>query len=213
MNILILGAAGRISRLVTKHLLSQTEHQLVLFARKAHDRIKITAPERIRLLDGDFKSAASLNEAMKGVDLVYLNAMDDTAGLKNILAAMEQNNVTRFIGASILGIYDEVEGAFGAWNKRMVGSERIKLHAANASLVEASGLNYTILRLTWLYDQVSNRKYRTTNKGEPFKGSQVTREAVSQLIVDIIQDNSKKYFKTSLGVSEPDTDWNKPSFY
>lgn len=213
MNILILGAAGRIGRLVTKYLLSQTNHHLILFARKAHERIKVIEPGRVKLVEGDFNSSPALNKAMKEVDIVYLNAMDDTAGLKNILSAMEQNKVTKFIGASILGIYDEVPGAFGVWNKRMVGNERITLHAANAGLIEASPLNYTILRLTWLYNQESNRRYMITQKNEPFKGVQVTREAVSQLIVDIIQQPFEMYFKTSLGVSEPNTDWDKPCFY
>ena len=167
----------------------------------------------MRLVDGDFKHTKPLLEALNGADIVYVNAMDDTEGLKNILAAMEEKKVKRFIGASILGIYDEVPGAFGAWNKRMVGTERIKLQAANAGLVEASELDYTILRLTWLYDQQNNRNYMLTYKGEAFRGAQVTREAVAQLIVDMIDEKSEKYLKTSLGVSEPDTDWNKPSFY
>jgi hypothetical protein len=52
-----------------------------------------------------------------------------------------------------------------------------------------------------------------TQKGEPFIGAQVTCQAVTQLIMDIIEEKSNKYIKTSLGVSEPNTDWDKPSFY
>ncbi|NHN35235.1 saccharopine dehydrogenase [Paenibacillus agricola] len=43
-------------------------------------------------------------------------------------------------------------------------------------------------------------------------GAQVTREAVAQLIVDVIE-NPADYAKTSIGVSEPNTNWSKPSFY
>jgi len=80
-------------------------------------------------------------------------------------------------------------------------------------LVEIPTLDYTILRLTWLYNQEGNRAYHLTFKGEPFEGAQVTRQAVTQLIVDIIQEKSTKFIKTSIGVGEPDTNWDKPSFY
>ncbi|WP_168354910.1 hypothetical protein [Clostridium sartagoforme] len=50
-------------------------------------------------------------------------------------------------------------------------------------------------------------------KKEPLIDEQVTRHAVTQLIMDIIEEKSSEYIKASLGVSEPDTDWNKPSFY
>jgi hypothetical protein len=75
------------------------------------------------------------------------------------------------------------------------------------------GLDYTILRLTWLYNEKGNTKYSLTQKGEPFRGTEVTREAVSQLVVDILNDGSGKYVQKSIGVSEPDTDGEKPSFY
>ncbi|WP_261975387.1 hypothetical protein [Lactiplantibacillus plantarum] len=41
----------------------------------------------------------------------------------------------------------------------------------------------------------------------------MTRQAVAQLIVNILQDESRKYARESLGVNEPNTNWDKPSFY
>jgi len=52
-----------------------------------------------------------------------------------------------------------------------------------------------------------------TRKGDPFRSTQVTREAVAQLIVDIIMTSDGRYTGQSLGVGEPDTEWDKPSFY
>ncbi|WP_158829825.1 NAD(P)H-binding protein [Mucilaginibacter lacusdianchii] len=213
MNILILGAAGQIARVLTTDLLSQTDHRLILYARNARQRLQEENTDRISIVEGDFKDPNRLSQAMQGVDLVYVNAMSDTDGLRTILETMNKHRVKRLIGVSILGIYDEVPGAFGAWNKRMVGSQRIQLQAENAKLVEDSGLEYTILRLTWLYNQRNNRNYTLTQKGEPFHGAQVSREAVARLIVDIINEPTGKLSKTSLGVSEPGTDWDKPSFY
>lgn len=213
MKILILGAAGEIGRLFTDYLLEQTGHELVLYARNADRRLKIKAPNRETLVSGDFLDYALLVEAMKNVDFIYLNDMNNKGGVRNVVNAMKETGVTRIAVASILDIYDEVPGAFGAWNRRMLGENGIRLHKETAALVEIPELDYTILRLTWLYNQEGNQDYLLTSKGEPFKGAQVTRQAVAQLMVDIIEDASGKYIQKSLGVGEPDTDWDKPSFY
>lgn len=215
MNILILGAAGQISRMLTNELLAQTSNNLVLYARNASTRLKEKKSERVKIVDGDFKDVNALAKAMEGIDVVYLNDMGDDESTKTIVEAMKKAGVSHLIGASVLGIYDEVHGAFGQWNKRMmVGLEdRVRGQILSAKAVETSSLNYTLLRLTWLYNQKGNKDYTLTQKGEPFIGAQVTREAVTQLIIDIITAKDERYNKKSLGVSEPDTDWDKPSFY
>lgn len=133
---------------------------------------------------------------MEDVDLVYLNDMGDSSLTKIIIDSMQIAGVNRVIGASVLGIYDEVPGAFGEWNKRMIGNHpRMRGQIESARLLESSDLDYTILRFTWLYNQAGNTKYLVTQKGEPFKGAQVTRQAVTQLIMDIIEEVSSKYHK------------------
>jgi uncharacterized protein YbjT (DUF2867 family) len=212
LNILILGAAGQISRLVTKKVLEETDNSLTLFARNVSGRILVTDPAREKVIDGDFKDKSLVKEALKGIDLVYLNDMNDEKGIQTVVEAMEEVGVKKLIVASILGIYDEVQGAFGKWNERMVGRAGINLHKRTAAIVENSNLDYTILRLTWLYNQKGNNAYQLTQKGAPFQGAQVTREAVAQLILDVIEE-PEKFVKKSLGVGEPNTNWANPSFY
>ena len=213
MKILILGAAGQIGRMLTKDLLEQTDYELVLYARNASGRLKNVESNRVTIVDGDFTNYNALCKAMKDIDAIYLNDMNSKEGIQTIVKAMKATGNKRIIVASILGIYDEVPGAFGKWNLRMVGARGIQLHKENVSLVEVPDLDYTILRLTWLYDQEGNRDYRLTSKGEPFEGAQVTRQAVALVVANILQDRSGKYLKTSLGVGEPNTKWDKPSFY
>jgi nucleoside-diphosphate-sugar epimerase len=213
MKILILGAAGQISRMATDLLLRQTDASLVLYARRATSRLKAADPQRVRLVDGDFTNTQTLRETMQGVDVVYINAAGDKAAKQVIAQAMQAAGVARVIEAAILGIYDEVPGAFGNWNKGMVGPSRIRQVAEATRVFENEAFDYTILRLTWLYNQAGNTKYLLTQKNEPFVGAQVTRQAVAQLIVDIVTASDNRFVKTSLGVSEPNTDWDKPSFY
>lgn len=214
MNILILGAAGRIGKLLTADLLAQTPYNLVLYAKDANARLRAEKSERVEIVDGDFKDPDALSSAMNRVDIVYINDLGDDRSTATIIAAMKKAGVKRVIGASILGIYDEVPGEFGRWNKRMIGSSpRMQTQINSAHAIEESGLDYTLLRLTWLYDQDGNRDYVLTEKGDPFRSTQVTREAVSQLIVDIIMAGDDRFIGKSLGVGEPDTEWDKPSFY
>ncbi|RSK38398.1 NAD(P)H-binding protein [Hymenobacter perfusus] len=213
MNILILGAAGQISRMAADLLLRQTDANLILYARRATSRLKAADPQRVRLVDGDFTDTQTLTKTMQGVDVVYVNAAGDKAAKQVIAAAMQAAGVRKVIEASILGIYDEVPGAFGNWNKGMVGPSRIRQVAEATRVFENEAFDYTILRLTWLYNQAGNTAYMLTQKGEPFVGAQVTRQAVAQLLVDIITAADNRFAKTSLGVSEPNTDWDKPSFY
>lgn len=214
MKILILGAAGQIARMVRNELINKTGYSIVLYARNGHKRLTIQDDNREVIFDGDFKDKDKLIDAMKDVDLVYINDMSDDKSTKAIIDAMHDSGVRRVIAASVLGIYDEVPGAFGKWNKRMIGgSPRMHSQIESARILENSNLDYTLLRLTWLYNENGNIKYRITQKGEPFVGAQVTRQAVTQSIMDIIEEKSDKYLQTSLGVSEPNTDWAKPSFY
>ncbi|MFJ5624604.1 NAD(P)H-binding protein [Peribacillus loiseleuriae] len=214
MKILILGAVGQIAHMLKNELLNKTGHSTVLYARNGHKRLTIIDKSREDIFTGDFQDKDKLIDAMKNVDLVYINDVGDEVSTKTIIDAMHDAGVRRVIAASVLGIYDEVPGAFGEWNKRMIGgSPRMRSQITSARMLENSKLDYTLLRLTWLYNQAGNTKYLITQKGEPFKGTQVTRQAVTQLIMDIIEEKSDKYLYVSLGVSEPDTDWEKPSFY
>ena len=215
MKVLILGAAGEVGIMLTNLLLKETNDDLVLFARHASLRIKIKDESREQLVDGDFTDKAKLIKAMKEVDAVYINDMGTPEAVKNIIEAMQESGVKRFIGATILGIYNEVEGEFGKWNDQMIGhSPRYEDQRNSVAMIENSVLDYTLLRLTWLYNQEGNEKYHLTQKGEPFIGAQVTRQAVARLIVDILNNKTGKYTHKSLGVSEPGTEkMSKPSFY
>lgn len=211
-TILILGAAGQISTYLTARLLKETDYHLKLFARNASNRIKVTDPDREVVIDGDFKDKHTLNDAMKGVDAVYLNEMRDLPAVQGIVAAMDANNVKKFVAATVLGIEDEVKGNFGQWNNALIESS-ITRRKKTADVIKKSDLDYTLLRLAWLFNDDNNTAYEVTQSGEPFGGTEVSRQAVAKFIVEILKDDSGKYARKSLGVNEPNTHFDKPSFY
>jgi len=214
MKVLILGAAGHIACLLRDNLLNETDNKLVLYARNANQRLTVQDDTREQIVEGDFLDEEALKEALTDVDAVHLNDMGNTNAVKTVIKAMKASQVKRFIGASILGIYNEVGGAFGEWNHAMIGtSPRMQAQKDSAKAVENADLDYTLLRLTWLYNEEGNENYMLTQKRERFTGAQVTREAVARLVIDILDNKNNQFIGKSVGVSEPGTDWGKPSFY
>lgn len=211
-NVMILGAHGQIATLARHQLLKETDHHLSLFLRNA-GRLQDVNPQRETVIDGDVTDTAKLTKALAGIDVVYANlgnkGIEDQA--KSVVKAMDAAGVSRLIWISTLGIYDEVPGAFGKWNHQMLDGGYLETYAAAAKVIENSDLKYTIIRPAWL----SNKNivsYELTEKGEPFKGTEVSRRSIADFVVKLINDPSK-HIGASLGVEQPNTQGDKPSFY
>ena len=209
-KLLILGAGGQIAKQVIGLLVNDPGIRLTLYLRHAR-KLGDVATGRAIIVEADVTDHKKLKEAMQGQDIVYANLDGPVDKLaQNILRAMQETAVRRLIFISSLGIYDEVPGAFGKWNKRMIG-QYLGPHRKAAGLIEASDLNYTILRPAWLtdYDEVD---YEITQKGEAFKGTEVSRKSVASLVVKLVKTPEWELRK-SLGVNKPHTEGDKPAFY
>ncbi len=209
-KIILRGATSQISRYLIPSLLSQTDAELTLFARKATGRLSNYKDNaRVTLIDGDWNDEAALEAAIRGKSMVYLATGHFQQANENVVAAMKAVGVDRLIVAGGLGIFDEVSGDFGDWNARMMGSyTNIKKAAA---VIDNSGLATTFMRMSWLYNQDGNSNYELIRKGAPFKDTQVTRQAVAQFVTDIVKNPSLAQGE-NIGVGEPGTHWAKPAF-
>ncbi|WP_262315339.1 SDR family oxidoreductase [Lacticaseibacillus parakribbianus] len=211
-KVLILGANGQIAKLAEAQLLKDTDATLTLFLRKAK-RLTVQDAARETVVEGDATDAAAIAKAAQGVDIVYANLGNRgiEAQAQAVVAGLNQAGVKRLIWISTLGIYDEVPGAYGKWNHQMLDGGYLETYAAAAKVIEASDLDYTIIRPAWLSnkDLVS---YELTEKGEAFKGTEVSRKSIADLIVKLIQEPTQ-HVRASLGVNQPNTDGAKPSFY
>jgi uncharacterized protein YbjT (DUF2867 family) len=209
-NVLVLGASGQIARWVTQMLATNDEIQLTLYLRHV-GKLGASKPKNAKVVQGDVLKPEQLNQAMTGQDLVYANLSGDDidAQAGNIVKAMNTAGVKRLIFVASLGIYDEVPGKFGAWNRREIAAYLPPFRRA-ADVIEASNLDYTILRPAWLTDD-DEVDYETTGRSEPFKGTEVSRKSVAALIAKIIV-SPKLDSRSNLGVNKPNTDGDKPAF-
>lgn len=209
-KVLILGANGQIAKHVIDLLLKEPDIHLTLFLRNS-GRLNHLKSEKTRIVDGDVLDEKKLAEEIHGQDVVYANLegeMDLFAG--NIVKEMDAAGVKRLIFITTIGIYDEVPGEFGKWNKKMIG-DYIPPYRKAADIIESSDLDYTIIRPSWLSDD-NEVDYETTQKNEPFRGTEVSRKSVGALVAKLII-NPELEKRASLGINKPGTYWDKPSFY
>jgi uncharacterized protein YbjT (DUF2867 family) len=191
-NVLILGANGSVARHAIDLFLNDTDARLTLYLRNSH-RLRNVDPTRARVIDGDVLDTARLKEAMAGQDVVYANLAGDLERqARSIVQAMDETGVRRLIFISSMGIYDEVPG-------EKLGSI-LDPYRKSARVIETSDLEYTILRPAWFTD-ADEIDYETTQKGEPFKGSIVSRRSVAALVVKLAESPELEV-RRSLGVSK-----------
>ncbi|MBI3444641.1 MAG: NAD(P)H-binding protein [Magnetospirillum sp.] len=192
-NILVLGAHGQIARVATDLFLTETPANLTLYLRNSQ-RLRLSGHEdRVRVVEGDVLDLSALKAAMAGQDVVYANLDGPLAQLaRTIVKAMVATGVKRLIFVSSMGIYDEVPG------QRYQGV--LDPYRDAAKVIEASDLDYTILRPAWLNDS-GEVDYGTTQKGESFKNpaGMVSRRSVAHLIVQLAM-NPGLDVRCSLGV-------------
>lgn len=209
-NVLILGATGQIASWVVRGLGQLSGVQQTLLLRDPR-KLSGAEPDNARVVIGNVLDQELLREVMAGQDIVYANLSGDDLEeqARSVIDAMQTSKVNRLIFVLSLGIYDEIPGKFGQWNQEVIG-EPLKYYRRAADAIEASGLNFTILRPAWLTDE-DEVDYETTGKGEPFKGTVVSRRSVGDLVIHLIR-NPGLHVGANLGVNKPGSDGDKPYF-
>lgn len=188
-KVIILGASGNVAKHVIDILTKEDHIQLTLFLRSAK-RLKNKDISKARIIEGDVLNYNLLKEAIKGQDIVYANLAGELEAMaKNIVKAMGETGVKKIIFITSIGIYD------------VPLSSLLRRYRYAADVIEASNLEYTILRPTW-FTNVNEIDYETTRKGEPEKGSVISQKSLATLITKIIE-SPEKYVRENLGVNKP----------
>jgi uncharacterized protein YbjT (DUF2867 family) len=190
-NVIILGAGGQIARRVTDILVQRDDIKLTLFLRDK-SRLRNRDVSKAQIVEGDVLNFDRLKDVIAGQDVVYANLAGDLEAMaKNIVRAMEETGVKKLIFISSIGIYDTP--------LRPV----LKPYRKAADVIEASDLDYTILRPTW-FTGADEVDYETTRKGEPERGSVISQKSLATLIAKIVE-SPEEYSRENLGVNKPNS--------
>ena len=191
-KILVLGANGGLARNTTRVLLEREGVSLTLYLRNAK-RLENPDLDRVTIIEGDVLDTAALRSVMQGQHVVYANLSGDMARqARSIIDAMHAVGLKRLIFISSMGIYGEVPGE----KYRSI----LDPYRDSAALIEASDLDYTILRPGW-FTRGPECPYVITQKGEPFQGHDISLDSLSGLIVKIATTPGL-YVRNSIGVSD-----------
>ena len=217
-TIAVLGANGRIARIAEGMLLDHDDIELTLFIHSEDELgADIKDNPRVTVVKGDAKNPDDVLNAINGADEVYANlaaTQDSSADIipmaKAVVDMMDKAGIKRLVWISSLGIYNEVPGEFGAWNANILGDYLVNYRKA-VDVIEASDLDYTIIRPAWLTDK-DEVDFEITEKGELFRGTEVSRKSVASEVVELLLDPDKEV-RASIGLDKPGTDGDKPEWY
>jgi uncharacterized protein YbjT (DUF2867 family) len=188
-NVIILGASGNIAKHVIDILVKKNDISLTLFLRNKN-RIRNNDISKCHIIEGSVLDFNKLKEAITGQDIIYANLAGDLEAMaKNIIKAMDDKGVKRLIFISSIGIYGHPIKSV------------LKPYRKAADVIEASDLEYTILRPTW-FTNADEVDYEITRKDEPEKGSVISQKSLATFIVKIIE-SSENYIRENLGVNKP----------
>jgi len=190
-NVIILGASGNIAKQVIEILVKKEDISLTLFLR-SKGKLRNIDVSKCHVIEGNVLDYNQLNGAIKGQDVVYANLSGELEVMvKNIVKSMNEQGVKKLIFISSIGIYDTP--------LRPV----LKPYRKAADVIEASDLEYTILRPTW-FTSVNEVDYETTEKGESEKGSVISQRSLATFITKIIE-SPENYKCKNLGINKPNS--------
>lgn len=154
MNVIVFGATGTIGRLTVRALLD-AGHSVTAFAR-APQKLEMESPN-LKLVAGDALRSCVVSDAVRGHDAVVVTlgagmsrkSVIRSQGTLNVIKAMQTHRVTRLICQSTLGARDSWDNLNFWWKHVMFGALLAPVfrdHELQEQLVEASGLDWTIVR-------------------------------------------------------------------
>ena len=201
-SILIIGANGSVAKVATQGFLSDTNAKLKLFLRDSKRLAKVAEqnPNRVTLIEGNALDKDSLKSAMNGVNVVYANLAGDLPAMASaIIQAMKESGLKRLVWV----------GSFGVYEGEIPKSEEDRIraylppHREAVRIIEASGLDYTIIRAQW-FSSANEIDYELTRKGEAFKNpsAYISRKSIAHLVIKLCMERDFGV-RESLSINKP----------
>lgn len=198
-KILVLGATGRIGRLVADDLLQRKAGDLKLYVRSP-ENVEHALACSAHVIKGDVLDTDALAQAAEGCDwVIACLAGDPLPQAQSIVKACESHGVGRIVWITGLGVQGEVPGPEG---KMFAGyARRQPDYVEAARIVDDSTVPSLLVRAPILTDGVE-RPYVIHRVGARLPGSTASRATVARFITDCVTGTVPLKRNESLGVIE-----------
>ncbi|NQY62057.1 NAD(P)-dependent oxidoreductase [Cognatishimia sp.] len=208
MKVIVFGATGTVGRLSVESLL-KAGHSVTAFARSPQ-KLNLSDPE-LSLVAGDAMKLLEVTEAVAGHDAVVVTlgagmsrkSKIRSQGTLNVIKAMQTHGVRRLIAQSTLGARDSWPTLNFWWKRVMFGALLAPVfrdHELQEQLVEASGLDWTIVRPGAFTDKATKRQViedvPNTARGLELK---IARSELARFLTRQISD--RQYIGRAVGLS------------
>jgi uncharacterized protein YbjT (DUF2867 family) len=152
-KILVIGATGLIGRAVANQLNNDGYHVIVMS--RSRDKARGLFSDDFEIIQADVLDSESIRHSFHGVDGVYISLpeKDVPPAIPNILNSAKLSGVKHIVYTSGCTVREE-----NAWHPMIRG------HFEGEKAIEASGIPFTMLRLTMVMDMIP----RYANNGNPF---------------------------------------------
>ncbi len=166
MKLLVFGSTGSIGMELVKQALSQ-HHQVTAFTRNPA-QVDLAHPNLTKFA-GDVMNQKSVTSAVAGHDAVLcalgggIRSKVRSAGTLNIIRAMEEAGVNRFICQTTLGVGDSQGNLNYFWKYLMFGlllRPMFKDHVLQERYIKESPLDWTVVRPAAFTDEPASSAYR-----------------------------------------------------
>lgn len=205
MNILILGATGRVGSHILEHVLNENHHVTVL----VRDKDKLQMESRnLTIIEGNVLNESNIRNAIGGMDVV-ISALgtDGSTTLSDsmpfIIKEMEEEGIKRIITIGTGGILNSRTEP-GKLRYQSNESKRKTTRAAEEhhkvyELFENTDLDWTIVCPTYLPDGGHTGEYRIERDYLPENGQMISVPDTAEFAYRQIEDD--RYIRSRVGMA------------
>ncbi|MEH7115231.1 SDR family oxidoreductase [Neobacillus niacini] len=205
MNILILGATGRVGGQIVTHALHDSHHVTVLV--RTPEKIQIVN-ENLTIIQGNVLNKDDIIRAMHGIDFIIsaLNTDGTTTlseSMSYIIEAMENKGIQRIITVGTAGILQS-RVTPNVLRYQSIESKRKSVSAAEEhfkvyDMLRQSNLEWTIVCPTYLPDGERIGKYRIEHKFLPDGGNKISVSDTAEFTFSQIKSSDN--LKVRVGIA------------
>ena len=205
MNILILGATGRVGSQLVNYALHDKHHVTALV--RSPEKIQINN-EHLTIIRGNVLNKEDIERAMHGIDVVISALSTDgtttlSESMPHIIEAMENEGIQRIITVGTAGILQsrttpDLLRYQSSESKRKL-TRAAEDHHKVYDLLKQSSLQWTIVCPTYLPDGDRLGEYRVERDFLPVDGVKIHVSDTAEFTYKQIDSN--KYIKSRVGIA------------
>jgi putative NADH-flavin reductase len=192
MKITVIGSTGATGKLILQEA-TRRGHDVTAFARHADALTGVVDPSDI--VEGDGRDRAALDRAVAGqeavIDAVGSSGTADTVSTvaRNLTEAMQSAGVQRLVATSAYGMVAKKPYILASIVRRIFRTTFEDQQAADR-IIEASPLDWTILRATRLANGAAKRQGRISTDLFTSGPYSVTRTAYAAALIDLAENHA-----------------------